>query len=181
MDYAVLRKLIVLLDISEVRDEFDLADKLTGAALLNRKNYSLHDDITRRLICLGLRNDGKDEFIRLCRTAQTICEERLRDTSTATPDKWTIEYLFQSLQQHALLINNSEKRQELRNNFMSQELPKVLDWLGTGRNAQEQKSYLLDSIEEDWEFMFTVNYYLRRTEYNDDAVEELKSKVNHLL
>jgi hypothetical protein len=94
---------------------------------------------------------------------------------------WAIEYLFQFLQKSALLINNSEQRQELRRNFMSQELPKVLDWLGTGRKAQEQKMHLLRSIEEDWEFMFTVNYYLRKTEYNDDAVDELKSIVNHRL
>jgi len=181
MDYAALRKLIELLKIPEVRDAFDLSDQLTYSTSLNWNNHLLRDDITRRLICLGLRNGRSDEFIRLCQIAQTICEELLHDNSTAYPDMWAIEYLFQFLQQHALLINNSEQRQELHANFMSQELLKVRNWLVTGRNAQEQKMHLLRSIEEDWEFMFTVNYYLRNSEYNDDAVEELKSKVNDLL
>lgn len=186
MDYTALRKLVDILEISEVRDasdfdEIDLSDKLTGAALLNWNNYLLHDDITRRLICLGLRNERRDEFVRLCQSAQTICEERLRDNSTPNPDKWAIEYLFQSLQQYALLISKPEQRQELRNNFISHELPKVLQWLVTGRRAREQQRYLLRSIDQDWEFMFTVNYYLRQNEYNDVPVKELKSEVNRIL
>lgn len=181
MDYAALRKLIAILGISEVRDEYDLSDKLTEATLLSWNNHLLRDDITRRLICLGLRNDGRDEFIRLCRTAQTICEELLHDSSTSNPDVWAVEYLFQFLQQHASFISNSEQRRGLRTDFMSQELPKVLQRLVSGRKDQEQKMHLLRTIEEDWEFMYTVNYYLRYTEYNDYAVEELKSEVNHIL
>lgn len=181
MDYPVLRKLVDVLEISEVLDEFDLADKLTGAALLNWKSYLLHDDITRRLICLGLQIDKREEFIQQCQNAQRLCEERLLDGSTATPDKWAIEYLFQSLQQHAFLINDARQRQELRTHFISQELPKVLQWLGSGREKREQKNYLLRSIEEDWEFQFTSNYYLRGTEYNDDAIEELKAEVRRIL
>ncbi len=185
MDYAALRKLVDILEISEVKDasdfdEIDLSDQLTGAALLNWNNYLLHDDITRRLICLGLRNDKTDEFVRLCQSAQTICEDRLHNNSTPNPDMWAIEYLFQSLQQHALLISKPEQRRELRKNFMSQELPKVLEWLVTGRRAREQQRFLVRSIEQDWEFMFTVNYYLRRSEYNDDAIKELKSEVNRI-
>ncbi len=182
MDYATLRKLIAFLEIPEVRDEFDLADQLTYSTSLNWNNHLLRDDITRRLIYIGLRNGSSDEFLHLCQIAQIICEEAIRDNSTFYPDMWAIEYLFQFLQQRALLINNSKQRQELRGNFMSQALPKVLDWLATGRNPQEQKMHLLRSIDEDWEFMFTVNYYLRDNEYNDDAVEELKSKINsHLI
>lgn len=188
MDYTALRKLVDFLEISEVRDasnfdEIDLSDKLTGAALLNWDNYLLHDDITRRLMCLGLRNDRRDEFVRFCQNAQTVCEERLRDTSTPTPtpDRWAIEYLFQFLQQHALLISKPEQRRELRNIFISQELPKVLQWLRAGRRPKEQKRFLLWAIDQDWEFMFTVNYYLRHTEYNDDVIKELKSEVDRIL
>ena len=186
MDYAALRKLVDTLGISEVRnasdfDEIDFSDELTGAALLSWNNYLLHDDITRRLICLGLRNAKRDEFVRLCRSAQTICEEHLRDNSTHNPDVWAIEYLFQSLQQHALLISEPEQRQELREYFISQELPEVLQWLVTGRRAREQQRHLLRSIEQDWEFVFTVNYYLRDTEYNDDAIKALKAQINLIL
>jgi hypothetical protein len=186
MDYTALGKMVDILEISEVRDasdfdEIDLSDELTGAALLNWNNYLLHDDITRRLICLGLRNDRRDEFVRLCQSARTICEERLLDTATATADKWAIEYLFQSLQQHALLIGKPEQRRELRYTFISQELPKVRQWLATGRRAREQQRYLLRSIDQDWEFRFTVNYYLRENEYNDEPVKELKSAVNRIL
>ena len=187
MDPSDLRKWVDILEISEVRDasnfdEFDLSDELTGAGLLNWNVdlELLHDDITRRLICLGLRNDRRDEFVQLCRSAQAICEDHLHANTTPNPSLWAIEYLFQFLQQHALLISNSEQRRQLRANFISQ-LPKVLQWLVTGRVARERKGHLLRFIEQDWEFMFTVNYYLRHTEYNDDPVEELKSAVKRIL
>jgi Trypsin-like peptidase domain len=186
MDYAALREVVNLLEISEVQqandfDEIDLSDTLTGAALLNWNEYLLHDDITRRLISIGLRTRKGDEFVELCRKAQKICEERLLDETTPNPDKWAIEYLFQYLQQHASLISRLEHRRELHDNLLSQELPKVLQWLATGRRAREQQGHLLRSIDRDWEFMFTTNYYLRGTEYNDRPIRELKTEVNRIL
>lgn len=186
MDYATLRKLVDTLPISEVQnasdfDEIDLSDELTGATLLTWNNHLLHDDITRRVICIGLRNERSDEFVRLCQSAQIICEEQLHDNSMHNPDMWVIEYLFQFLQQHALRIGNSAQRQVLRDKFMVEELPKVLQWLVTGRRAREQQRHLLRSIEQDWEFMFTVNYYLRDTEYNDGAIKLLRSEIKSIL
>lgn len=182
MDYTALRNLADILEIptewgTTEFDEFNLSDILTGAALLSWNNKLLHDDITHRLVCLGLRNDNSDEFVELCQTAKTICIERLRDISNPNPEKWAIEYLFQFLQQQTLSISNPEQRRALRHNFLTDELPKVLRWLHEGRKEQEQRRFLLDSIEKDWEFMFTVNYYLRDAEYNDEPGNELKSRV----
>lgn len=186
MDYAALRKLVNLLEISEVQeandfDEIDFSDTLTGAALLNWNNYLLHDDITRRLICINLRKSKEDEFVELCRRAQKICEERLLDDTTPNPDMWVIEYLFQYLQQHASHISKLEDRRELHNKLLSQELPQVLKWLVNGRRPREQQGYLQRSIDQDWEFKFITNYYLRDTEYNDRPIQELKREVNRLL
>lgn len=184
MDYAALEKLIDILEISEVRDAvdfdaIDLSDELVNAALLNWNDHLFHDDITRRLICIGLRNsDGGNKFVQLCKSAQVICEEHLRDNSTHNPDAWAIEYLFQFLQQHALVISNTQQRQTLRADFIQDELPKVIQWLTTGRRAREQQKHLMRAIDEDWEFMFTVNYYLRRDDYNNNAVAELKLEIN---
>jgi hypothetical protein len=186
MDYTALRKVVNLLEISEVQqandfDEIDLSDTLTGLALLNWNEYLLHDDITRRLISIGLRIRKGDEFVGLCRKAQKICEERLLDDTTPNPDKWAIEYLFQYLQQHASLISKPEDRRELHDNLLSKELPKVLQWLATGRRPREQQGHLQRSIDRDWEFKFTTNYYLRGTEYNDRPVQELKTEANRIL
>lgn len=187
MDRKVLRKLADNIEISKEWgtngfDEYNLSLTLTKAALLNKNkdNHLLHDDITRRVVCLGLRNGSKDEFVRLCQAAQTICEERLHDISNSTPDKWAIEYLFQFLQQHALLIHDAEQRRALRKNLIAKELPKVWQLLKSGREAKEQQSNLQDSIDNDWEFMFTVNYYLREAKYNDEPIRELKSAVERL-
>lgn len=188
MGYADLRKLVDTLEISGVWDEshfdeIDFADELTGATLLswNKHLPLLHDDMTRRLICLGLRNERKDEFVRLCRSAQKICEDHLSNNSADNPVMWAIEHLFQFLQQHSLLIGRPEQRRELRDNFLSQELPIVLEWLATGRKPREQEGHLLRSIQGDWEFIFTVNYYLRDTEHNDKAIKVLKAEVNRIL
>jgi Trypsin-like peptidase domain len=186
MDYTALRKLVNQLEISEVQeandfDEIDFSDTLTGAALLNWNNYLLHDDITRRLICIGLRKNKGDEFMELCQRAQKICEERLLDDTTPNPDMWVIEYLFQYLQQHASHISKLEDRRELHNKLLSQELPQVLKWLVNRRRPREQQGYLQRSIDQDWEFKFTTNYYLRDTECNDRPIQELKREVDRLL
>ncbi len=184
MDWNTMRKLADMLKIPEqwVDIEYNvyhLSDMLTGAALLNKNKETnlYHDDITHRLVCLGLRHDHKDEFLQLCQMAQTICEESLREPLNPNPHKWAIEYLFQFLQQHAFHISNAEQRRALRKILITEELTKVLRLLNDGRIEEEQRRNFLDSIENDWEFMFTVNYFLRDADYNDDPVKELKCRV----
>jgi hypothetical protein len=185
MEYTTVEKLIDVLEISEApdADAYFFSDKLRATTFYTLNNRLLHDDIIRRLMCLGLRNDDDkgERFVQLCRSAQAICKEHILNMSAQNPEMWAIECLFQTLQQHALNIQQQEQRQILRTDFFEQDLPEVCRWLVTGRNEREQKRYLLDAIKKDWEFQFTVNYYLRIKEYDDSMIKDLLAEIDRLL
>ena len=52
-----------------------------------------------------------------------------------------------------------------------------------GRNipldSRQEEQYALNQVlEEDWEFRFTVNYYLRQDQYNEEPYDRLLQEVD---
>ena len=39
---------------------------------------------------------------------------------------------------------------------------------------------LIETLRNDWEFQFTVNYYLREAEYTDKPFKELDRRIKKL-
>ncbi len=156
-------------------DAYHLADELTTSRLLERNGRFLQDNITRRLLAIRLQHLMSDEFHRLCQHAQDVYAERLQGPKVQMPERWTIEFLFQSLQQHANIILEPNGRHIARRRFFDIDLPKALGmWKLVSENRREEQNALSQAIEDDWEFRFTVNYYLREDEYSKKSYEDLR-------
>ena len=179
LDYNVLQRLLEEARFPEYESEFDLADELTFTYLMDWKGRLLRDDITRRLLAIRLlREIGPQSFTGHCQRAQAICVERLHDSSAQMPEMWTIEFLFQSLQQHAEDIQGRQKRMEIRQAFLGVAVPQALQLLVDGRKAREEQHALKRALDADWEFQFTVNYFLHEDEYNDEPYKELSQRID---
>jgi hypothetical protein len=153
-------------------DEHDLADELTKTQYLHRDGYLLEDDITRRLLAIRLRRDNVSDFVESCRTAKTCCEKQLRKPTSRQPAKWAIECLFQFLQQYAGKITVAGIRDEARGKLLEQELPRVVDMLVDGRDIREEFHVFQQELTRDWEFRFTLNYFLRRDQYDESLYQD---------
>ena len=88
---------------------------------------------------------------------------------------------FQSLQQHTEIIQKPQERGEVCSSFFDETVPKVLQLLMdvNGRNAREEQHALTCALDADWEFRFTVNYFLRQAEHNNKPYEQLQSAIDH--
>jgi hypothetical protein len=145
------------------------------------KDRFLRDDITRRLLAVRLLRDiGSQPFAEYCRRAQAICASRLQEPNAQAPDRWIIEYLFQSLQQHTEAIQVREMREEVHQSFFEETVPEALQSLigVNGRNAREEHRTLKRTLDADWEFRFTVNYFLRQDEYSEEPYKRLYSSID---
>jgi hypothetical protein len=159
-------------------DEYRLADELTATYLVGRKSGFLLDDITRRLLAIRLRHEDLGRFIKICQAGRKIYADDLSDPTTTRPEIIAIELLYQELQlgyyQHAL---DAKGRTELRGQFFTI-LDDHLHTLVAKRDAREMIANLLDALEDDWEFQFVINYFLREDVYNEQPYQELKRRVD---
>jgi hypothetical protein len=186
LDYGILRRLIKgNKDLTQIYEhENEMADELTANYLLDWKSRLLRDDITRRLLAIRLRYEiSSDEFASRCEQAQNVCAEYLKGLTTQMPEMWTIEYLYQSLQRYARQI--PQERESARQALFGDKamkkkgaLQEALEWLVDGRDANVEKMALKQALEADWEFRFTVNYFLRQDEYSDEPYEELQREID---
>lgn len=159
------------------QNEHDLADRLTKEQYLRRDRFLLRDDITRRLLAIRLHRSSATEFVQRCRTAKTLCEQQLAQPYDRCVPQWVVEYMFQSLQQHIGDILTLEGRNQVQKEFFERELPHILDTLTTGRDPRVQWPVLQQEFGEDWEFQFTLNYFLRQDEYTDGPYQRLVQEV----
>jgi hypothetical protein len=158
---------------------------LTNTYLFSRKVRLLRDDITRRLLVMRLKKrESHKKWSERCRIAQAICAERLRELATQMPEFWAIEYLFQSLQQHAKDIDDlAKERVGICHTFFEEHVPEALQLLldsGRSLRIKEEKQALKEALaaKENWEFRFTVNYYLREDQYSDEPFVELQRRID---
>lgn len=142
----------------------------------------LKGDIIRRVLLIRLRYEYPDELTRLCKNAMNIIEKSLKDSSIHSPEIWIIEYLFQFLQSHSNEIEEKNNRKKIRNNFFENLLSQTLELFLTiaidPENFNRKKRLLLDRLNKDWEFQFTLNYYLRESHFNNKPFQKLLGIVN---
>ena len=178
LDEGILKELIKKKIITEYGDAHDLADELTSTFLLSRDGRLLKDSITRRLLSLRLLKEiGSAEFETHCKQAYSICLKKLQKPETQMPEKWALEALFQYLQKHASFVHSPTRRAAIRLEFFDKSVPEVIPTLFDGRNKREESLALLDALEKDWEFRFTMNYFLRENQYMDDPYQEFMNFI----
>ncbi|MDY6876879.1 MAG: hypothetical protein SWK90_11855 [Chloroflexota bacterium] len=161
---------------------YDLADRLTGTYMMSWQGRLLQDDITRRLLLARLRKENTS-FPEWCRQAQGICADHLQRPDTQSPEVWAIEYLYQILQEHAGAVHDPRRRAAMRDIFFTtdvrkNEVRKALQWLVDGRQGRAEQQALNQALEADWEFRFTISYFLREKEYSDGPFKELQEHVS---
>ncbi|HDQ71844.1 MAG TPA: hypothetical protein ENN19_07075 [Chloroflexi bacterium] len=163
----------------------ELADELTKTSLVSQTDdgYLYRDSISRRIMTLFLCNsecDAETSFSKRCEKARDFYKRRLQDEKdTAPPCRWAIEILYQSLQMHVNEIDSLEGRRNLRRSFWGEDdssslsekstLYECLSILVGGRDAQEQLGALKHVLKgkDEWEFRFTLNYFLRDETYEN--------------
>jgi hypothetical protein len=182
LDPFILRRMIEEGEIQH-SDEYVLADELTSTYLLNRKGRLLRDDITRRLLAIRLWREEAKKFAAHCQQARNMCAEHLDVPDLYEPELWIIEFLFQSLQQYASTIQDPKQRQRIRQEFLEQDVPEILQRFVEARklsprNIPWEQDALGQKLAQDWEFRFTVNYYLRQDQYDEEPYNELRQKIN---
>jgi hypothetical protein len=162
-------------------DEYRLADELAATYLVTRKHGFLQDDITRRLLAMWLRHEKTNHFIKICQAAREIYADHLSNPTTARPEIVAIELLYQDLQlgYYQQASNTRQKRAELGEKFFAA-LDDHLRTLIAERNAREMMDNLIDALENDWEFQFVINYFLREDAYNEQPYQKLKQHVDDL-
>jgi hypothetical protein len=184
VDYSILKMMLKGQEMNRIRDAYDLGDVLTGTHLFDWEGRFLQNHITRRLLVIYLRNQKAKQFSEQCQQASRMCLKRLEQAQVQNPEKWVIEYLFQSLQQDAPLIGEAEHRAKIHRLFFEQYLPKALQVFVSARNilpetSREEQKALKQAIQEDGEFCFTVNYYLRQNQYNESPCNLLQEQINN--
>ena len=173
-------------------DSFKLNAELTKTSIFTRDKTIIKDGMTRRLLVIGLlRETSPDNFRSLCSEAAQICWEYIHElkskNNSAIAGTWSMQYFFQSLQQHAGFINYGPNslayRQELHDNFFDKIVEETLGiFRNTDREQFHEFIYTLKSeVENDWEFQFLVNYYLHNEEYNDAPYRYLIQKLDEAI
>jgi hypothetical protein len=155
----------------------DLADRLTTTYLLSWQGRFLKDDITRRLLTIRLRHEEK-EYAEWCRQAQLLCAGHIQNRETQLPELWTIEYLYQALQEYASAVQDAGQRAALRDRFFDDYMPQALRWLFDGRQKLTERHALVEALENDWEFRFTLNYFLREDRHSDRPYQRLCQEID---
>jgi hypothetical protein len=173
LNYTILDRLIHHQCIPVYDEAFALADKLTGAYLLGWEGRLLRNDSTHRLLALRLRRQ-----VDCAKLAQELCEEYLGEPTAHMPEMWVIEAMYQYLQRFAQAIDDPKKRQQLRRTFMEQVVPGVLKKFVERRQPREEYEALKRALKIDQEFRFTVNYYLREAQYDDETYNDLQRQID---
>ncbi|MBD2439338.1 hypothetical protein [Nostoc sp. FACHB-110] len=172
-------------------DSFKLNTELTKTSIFTRDKTIIKDGVTRRLLVIGLLRESPGDFQKLCSEAAQICWEYIHalksKNDSAAAGTWSMQYFFQSLQQHAAYINSGADslayRQKLHRTFFEQTVEQTIEIF---RNTEPEQIYeflstLKSEIEHDWEFQFLVNYYLHSDEYNDTPYKYLIQKLDEAI
>jgi len=157
-----------------------LGDALSHTKLLRWQYRLLRDDITRRMLALGVRMTAGPEFVELSRTARQTFDAYLQQYGVASvPEIWFIEALYEELQCHVLGIESVESRMALRQEFLEGLVPEYLRKLVQKREAAQEKVQLEAALNEDWEFRFTVNFFLRGRSFDDEPYKAFQKVVSN--
>jgi hypothetical protein len=184
LDIGILKELLEKSPFLEFQDAYDLHDQLQQTYRLEpswANGPFLRDSMTRKLIALRLLDEtGATAFKHYCQSAQDICAERLSSPTTQQPDKWLIEYLYQFLQKSTGEIKDRQYRARLRDEFFGFTIQRSFDIFKQNREPREFRATIQNTFQEDLEFRFAVNYYLRDSLYVDDHNSPYEQLVRQL-
>lgn len=179
LDHALLSNLVSNSDFAEGSISA-LSDRLTRTYLFSRQGRWIKNEVVRRLLVLWLQYNSED-FEHLCEEAKRLCAEGLRRPKEREPEVWVTEYLFQCLQASARNIQDTTQRNAIRHIFWEEELPKIMrDYFAPDALADEiryAKDCLIERIRADWEFQFTINYYLQEDHYTEQPYQRLLESI----
>ncbi len=174
-------------------DVVTLSNHLTQTYLINRKQGFLQDEIVRRLLNIRMRWEEPERFIALYKTALEIYETNLTD-EVRYPEAITIEAMFTELQLRYYSFDEDEQiikeadittRQQLAEHFFAEDgiLQSYLCRFQDKYDAADILESMRASLDKDWEFQFTLNYFSRQDNYDvavynkmDDHIEGLISQ-----
>jgi|GEM_PF-6440457 hypothetical protein len=175
-------------------DHFKLNTELAKTSIFTRDKTVIKDGMTRRLLAIGLLKESSPEkFQEICREAAQICWDYIdylkSQNNSAVAGTWAMQYLFQCLQQHAGFINFDDHslsyRQTISKNFFDNTVKAVIDIFCSKDqdkiHAHDFLCTLKSEIEDDWEFQFVVNYYLRGEQYNDSPYTSLIRQIDEAI
>lgn len=182
----ILRYVMDACPVPGLRDEIDLRDLLTTSYLYTGDGRFLQDDINRRLMVIRLRHTDPVAYKKYCDDAYKVCIQQLQEPNVQLPEKWVVEFLNQFLQQFAgdrlelasVRVQISEQFYEEVDKALKirRECKKTLaDW------REEMDALLVEMDKKDqWEFRFSVNYFLRENQYDEKPYQKLKSEIRNL-
>lgn len=147
---------------------YSLRQHLLAASLVEwddiHRTYA--GDVVRRLMALRLRYEEPPEFKEACAQAQERYLKEMQGGGELCA-LWAVEAWFQFFQKEFERITTTAERKQLEEEFLTIQVPEVLKRLVDGRsNPASDLESLRGIVHNDWEFKFTVNYYLR-----DEAVD----------
>lgn len=185
---SLLQKIIINENlISYTGNVLDLERQLTANYLVTRKNGFLQDDIVRRLFVGKLFQDiGPEKFAELCQKAKEVYKEYLQET-TYQVHFVVMELLYQNLQYEYYASDQAiEARKVLdesffRENGILETSLKLL--LGKKEFSYDILQNLKDILQRgiDWEFRFTLNFFLRKEHYTDEPYQRLLKEVENFI
>jgi hypothetical protein len=160
----------------------NLEKELMSTYLAERKDGFIQSDIIRRILAIKLRKeDGKGAFIELCGKAKQIYEKYLKET-IYSPHAVALECLYQELQ---LAYYQSDQtlgaRKAIRRRFFATNgiLQKYLKLLVNKPDAHDIMANFEKILQDrvDWEFQFTLNFFLREEHYTDQPYQDMLREV----
>lgn len=172
------------------KEPSDLVDELRFGKLISYQlDTGLYEDsVTRRLLMIQMRKEDIDRLLYVSNLASHIYLELLRDTNTNRPESIAIEALFQKLQNEYFQLekdgkNSVKERRALSRRFFK-DIDSYLRILLTLKTDLSDTQQLIQSfteaIEEDWEFRFTLKYYLRTEKYTDQPWKRFREQIRKL-
>lgn len=164
-------------------DEYQLDTALTQTYLVTRAGGFLQDGITRRLLAVRMRHEYHKRFLQICEAAREIYAELLVDCTPQShrPEVIAIELLWQQLllgyfRQSAPPDVNV--RSTVRDDFW-RETERILPLLVENTGNSHILDQLRDALQDDWEFQFTLNYYLRGETYDRQPYADLLRAIEN--
>ncbi|MCP4347136.1 MAG: TIR domain-containing protein [Desulfobacterales bacterium] len=182
-NYRLLKKLIDMKLILYKHGADKLERELTTTYWVKRNADTgfIQDDIVRRLLAIRLRWEDFDRFTILCEEATKIYKNDLQ-TPKAHTELTAVEALYQELQfayYHG--EKNLKARESIYESFFSDNgiLNNYLKILDSKQDSQDVKANFIVLLEDekDWEFQYTVNFFMRSDQYNNEPYTKLVKQV----
>jgi len=196
MSYEILDDILASPDkiLKWDKDVLLLQDHLTYTSLVQVDKYGiLRDGISRRIMTLKQRysQDNGISYPSKCLQARNIYQHRLQDPSEQQlAHFWAIEYLYLTLHASEETVKTKKERDSLRTSFWGPSeniellhpntiLHECLNMLTNHRDGRRVIRLLQRALNDDWDFQFTLNYYLREDRYDYKWFSLLQSKIQN--